>query len=55
MPLVIYDPSIWTEFGYIVQSYMGSAINVALPMLALVVGLYLLVQLILAIVNFLGN
>lgn len=46
---VIYDPSVWTEFGYTVQRYIGSAASVGIRVFAVVFGISLVVKVIYSI------
>ncbi len=44
--MVVYDTSVWTEFGYIVQRYIGSTVVTAIPILAIIVGICLIPRII---------
>ena len=46
MGVIIYDPSVWTEFGLIVQRYIASGIALGVIVFAILLGIYLLVQMI---------
>ena len=43
---VVYNPSVWTEFGYTVQRYIGSAATIGIRIFALVFGIPLVFKLI---------
>lgn len=43
---VVYDTSVWTEFGYTVQRYMGNATVTGIKIYAPIVGLGLVAYLI---------
>lgn len=43
---VVYDPSVWTEFGYTVQRYIGNATMTGIKIYAPIIGLGLIAFLI---------
>jgi len=43
---VVYDPAVWTEFGFTVQRYIGSAATVGLRIFAWVFGIPLIFRVI---------
>lgn len=43
---VVYDTSVWTEFGYTVQRYIGAAFNVGIRIFAIIFGIDLVIHLI---------
>jgi len=49
--MVVYDPAIWTEFGFIVQRYIGSAVGVAVAIVAVIFGVGLLIKVVGAILR----
>ena len=44
--VIVYDPSVWTEFGFTVQRYIGSAVNIGIRAFAVILGIYLVVMVI---------
>ena len=43
---IVYDTSVWTEFGYTVQRYIGATVRVAVPILAIMIGIELIPRII---------
>lgn len=43
---VVYDPSVWTEFGYTVQRYIGSSATVGIKLFAILTGIGLVAKII---------
>lgn len=43
---VVYDPSVWTEFGYTVQRYIGSAATIGIKIFAVTFGIPLIARII---------
>ena len=43
---VVYDPSVWTEAGYTIQRYIGSATNIGIRIFAILFGLGLIAKII---------
>lgn len=43
---IVYDPKVWTEFGYTVQKYIGSSVTVGIKIFAIVFGISLVAKII---------
>ena len=43
---VVYDPSVWTEAGYTIQRYIGSATIIGIRIFAILFGLGLIAKII---------
>ena len=41
LAVIVYDPSVWTEFGFTVQRYIGSAVNIGIRGFAVILGITL--------------
>ena len=46
LSVIVYDPSVWTEFGFIVQRYIGSAATIGILAFAVVIGVGLVARII---------
>ncbi len=43
---VVYNPSVWTEFGYTVQRYIGTSATLGIRIMAILFGIGLVVKII---------
>ena len=43
---IVYDPSVWTEFGYTVQRYIVSATTIGIRIFAILFGIGLVFKII---------
>jgi len=44
--VVVYDPSVWSEFGFTVQRYIASSVNIGIRGFAVIVGIGLVANII---------